>query len=164
MTFLLQEFLPVDWQNGAKSQYHTYGCPEYMEPEFPNVSVILPELQTPSSQMVRETSRLLSYHLYLPLPALCLSFICKTGKDAKNMLSQDYTKMKNNIKEIILLEQSSLKLHQSYFLTSARYLYCKVHTRNTSTKIKLLIQHHPQQLFIQDFSTEYIRFFANKTK
>lgn len=39
----------------------------------------------------------------------------------------------------MLSEQSSLKLHQSYFLISVRHLYRKVHTRDISTKIKLLI-------------------------
>jgi len=53
-------------------QKSPYGCPKYLEPELPNITVILPEHQTPSSQMVRQTSRLLSQHLSPPLPALCL--------------------------------------------------------------------------------------------
>lgn len=54
-----------------------------MEPELPKITVILPEHQIPFSQMVQQTSRLLSYHVYPPLPELCLSFICKTGKMQK---------------------------------------------------------------------------------
>lgn len=100
-----------------------------------NFPILLLSCQNTRFPLLRWFSRLLGCYPIISIH-LCQHYASASFAKLERCKKYAFTRLntnENSIKEIVLLEQSSLKLHQSYFLISARYLYCKVYARNTST-------------------------------